>query len=229
MKKYVIIAAGGLGIRMKSEIPKQFICISGKPILMRTLEAFKNYDILINIILVLPEEQKSYWKNLCELYNFNIKHTLVSGGGNRFHSVKNGLAQIKEEECLIAVHDGVRPFVSKEIIEKAFKCAEKNGNAVPCTRINDSLRYVEEHSSKPINREKVFAIQTPQCFSGKILKQAYEQDFDVQFTDDATVVEKLGHKIFLTEGSSDNIKITTQKDLILAEVILEKIINPQLK
>ena len=206
---------------MLSIVPKQFLCLDGIPILIRSIEVFRKYDKNINVIVVLPEEQKNYWKDLCKKHKFIDNHILVSGGETRFQSVKNGLAYVKEEDSLIAVHDGVRPLISAGIIDKVFQCTKENGNAIPCIKLNDSLRITEKDSSKPIDRNRIFAIQTPQCFTGKILKQAYEQNFEEQFTDDATVVEKLGYRIFLTEGSSENIKITTQTDLLFAEAILK--------
>lgn len=139
MNKFVIIAAGGVGKRMVSDIPKQFLCLNGIPILMRCIEVFRNYDKKINVIIVLPSDQKNQWTELCKKHNFNETHSVISGGNTRFHSVKNGLAQIKDDSCLIAVHDGVRPLVSKEVIEKVFICAKKNGTAVPCIKGNDSL------------------------------------------------------------------------------------------
>lgn len=224
----MIIAAGGVGARMASNIPKQFLCLNGLPILMRSIKAFRNYDKKINVIVVLPSAQKKYWMDLCKKYTFNELHSVISGGETRFHSVKNGLAQIEEDHCLIAVHDGARPLVSTEIISEAFNCAEKNGTAVPCIKLNDSLRIVENNTSKPIDRNKIFAVQTPQCFNGVLLKKAYEQAFDERFTDDATVVENIGGKIFLTEGSNENIKITSRKDLVITEALLQnKTINPE--
>ena len=187
---------------------------------MRTINAFRNYDKNIGIIIVLPSDQQNQWNELCEKYNFNETHSIVSGGNTRFYSVKNGLAQINDDNCLIAVHDAVRPLVSIDIIDKAFSCAEKNGTAIPCIKINDSLRIIENDSSKPIDRNKILAVQTPQCFKGKLLKKAYEQDFDERFTDDATVVECIGNKIFFVEGNLENIKITTPFDLLLAEKML---------
>lgn len=220
MKKFVIIVAGGIGKRMKSDIPKQFLCLRGIPILMRCIDAFRDYDKNINVILVLPPDQKSNWLELCKKHNFKESFLIASGGETRFQSVKNGLMQIKEDNCLIAVHDGVRPLVSEDTIERAFDYAEKNGTAIPCININDSLRIVENDFSKPIDRNKIVAIQTPQCFKGSLLKKAYKQDFNEKFTDDATVVENIGEKIFLTKGNSENIKITTQKDMSAAEALM---------
>jgi len=207
---------------MLSDIPKQFLCLDGIPILMRTINSFRNYDKNIEIIIVLPFNQQNQWNELCEKYDFNKTHSIVSGGSTRFYSVKNGLAQITDDNCLIAVHDAVRPLVSLDIIDKAFNCAEKNGTAIPSIKINDSLRIIENDTSKPIDRNKIIAVQTPQCFNGKLLKKAYEQDFDECFTDDANVVESNGNKIFFVEGNLENIKITTPLDILVAEGILKK-------
>ena len=222
MNKNVIIAAGGSGKRMLSDIPKQFLSLDGIPILMRTITAFRNFDKNINIILVLPLDQQNQWNELCKKYNFKETHSIVSGGDTRFYSVKNGLAQITDDNCLIAIHDAVRPLVSIDVIGKAFTCAEKNGTAIPCIKINDSLRIIENDSSKSIDRNKILAVQTPQCFNAQLLKKAYEQDFEERFTDDATVVENIGNKIFLVEGNLENIKITTPLDLLIAEGILKR-------
>jgi len=208
---------------MLNDIPKQFLCIDGIPILMRTINVFRNYNKNIRIIIVLPSDQQNQWNELCKKYNFNETHSIVSGGNTRFYSVKNGLNQINDDNCLIAVHDAVRPLVSIDVIGKAFSCAEKNGTAIPFIKINDSLRIIENDLSKPIDRNKIIAVQTPQCFNGKLLKKAYEQDFDESFTDDATVVECKGNKIFLVEGNLENIKITTPFDLLLAEKMLTSI------
>jgi 2-C-methyl-D-erythritol 4-phosphate cytidylyltransferase len=221
-KKYVIIVAGGSGTRMQSDFPKQFICIGGIPILMRTIRAFYDYLKEIEIVLVLPILQIEQWKQLCGKYKFTVPHKITSGGDTRFQSVKNGLALIADNDCVIAVHDGVRPFASNKIIEESFKCAEKNGTAIPCIPINDSIRILKNGDTRPFDRTLVYAVQTPQCFNGKLIKKAYEQDYQESFTDDATVVENTGARIHIVEGSRENIKITTPLDLTIAEAFLKK-------
>lgn len=208
---------------MGTDIPKQFFCIRGIPILMHTIKAFYQYDKKINIVLMLPRKLIKNWAKLCKQYKFNIVHTIAEGGETRFHSVKNGLSQIKEQDCLIAVHDGVRPLVSIEVIKRSFDCAEEKGAAVPCIAVNDSLRMLTEKYSRTIDRNSVRAIQTPQCFHADILKKAYEQEYEDFFTDDATVIENLGGKIYLIEGNIENIKITTPLDLQIAEALMRKL------
>jgi 2-C-methyl-D-erythritol 4-phosphate cytidylyltransferase len=221
LKKYVIIVAGGSGKRMESVVAKQFICIGDVPILMRTINTFHDYLKEIEIVLALPAMHIEQWNKLCEKHKFSIPHKTVIGGETRFHSVKNGLSSIPDEDCLIAIHDGVRPFVSKKIIDDVFMCAEKNGTAIPCVHVNDSIRIMENGNTKPFDREFIYAVQTPQCFHGNMIKKAYEQDYQESFTDDATVVENTGIRIHLVEGSRENIKITTPLDLTIAVALLK--------
>lgn len=224
MKKYVIIVAGGKGLRMGGDIPKQFLPVDGSPILMRTLSQFHQYDPQMGIILVLPESQISYWKNLCVEYDFKIPYQLALGGETRFHSVKNGLALVPNDpEVCVGVHDGVRPFVSHQVIEEAYKAAAMNGAAVPAIPLVDSIRKVDlKGGNEAKNRAEYRLVQTPQVFRADLLWKAYEQDYCEEFTDDASVVERLGHKMTLTDGNRENIKITTSFDLILAEAFLRK-------
>ena len=222
MKKHVIIVAGGIGKRMMSDIPKQFLCLDGIPILIRSISAFKEYDHTINIVLVLPDEHICKWEKLCITNEFNTPYSIASAGYTRFHSVKNGLKKIEDDYSLIAIHDSVRPLVSKRVIEKIFDCAEINGSAIPYIKINDSLRIKTETSTIPFDRGLVLSIQTPQCFRSELLKKAYEQNYIESFTDDATVVEKLGEEIHLVEGDQENIKITTPKDILIAEALLRR-------
>lgn len=222
MKKYAIIVAGGKGLRMNAELPKQFIPVNGTPVLMLTINAFYRYDKQIDIILVLPASQQAYWTTLCRQYAFSVPHRIANGGETRFHSVKNGLALIPDEEdALVAVHDGVRPFVSKKTIAEAFECAANYETAVPVVDPVDSVREVTENRNKAIDREKLKLVQTPQVFKNQVLKKAYFQKYCECFTDDAGVVESIGYQIMLTEGNRENIKITTPFDLILAEAISE--------
>ena len=217
--KIAIIVAGGKGTRMQADIPKQFIEIHGKPVLMHTLEAFHRYDDSIQLMLVLPASQLNAWKKLCLKHAFLLPHQIVSGGETRYNSVLNGLAQIKTP-ALIAVHDGVRPFVSNGTIKRCFDEAEKHGSAIPVIDIVDSIRQITKTGSQSVDRTNYKLVQTPQVFDSEILKKAYEQDFSALFTDDASVVEALGLKITLVEGNRENIKITTAFDLVLAETVL---------
>jgi len=222
MKKYAIIVAGGKGLRMSAELPKQFIPVNGKPLLMLTLEAFFRYDNEIELILVLPVSQQEYWYSICRQYNFTLFHKIADGGETRFHSVKNGLMLIPDvEESLVAVHDGVRPFVSQKTISEAFDCAGKHGSAVPAVDSVDSVRQLIDNGSVTLDRTKLKMIQTPQVFKKSILKEAYLQAYNPSFTDDASVVEKCGHSIVLTEGNRENIKITTPFDLCIAEALIK--------
>jgi 2-C-methyl-D-erythritol 4-phosphate cytidylyltransferase len=217
MKKSIIITAGGIGKRMKSDIPKQFIELNGSPILMHTIKRFFDFDNKIQIIVVLPEAHISFWNGLIEKHNFNINHTIVTGGRERFYSIKNGL-QLSNGD-IIGVHDGVRPFVSLEVIDRTFTNATNLSTAIPILNLKESIRMISADDSKSVNRSIYKIVQTPQCFKSEILKKAYLQDYSVQFTDDASVVEQLGYKINLVPGNDENIKITTPMDLKLAEVL----------
>jgi 2-C-methyl-D-erythritol 4-phosphate cytidylyltransferase len=220
MKKYVIIVAGGTGVRMHSDIPKQFLNINGQPILFHTIRCFNDFLKGIPIILVLPEPYIDYWKSITKKNDFNINHQVTRGGETRFHSVKNGL-ELLGEPGLVAIHDGVRPLVSKETLQRVFLKAEKSGNAIPAITVAESMRKVGADSSEPVNRENFRLIQTPQCFHSDLIRKAYDQDFKDEFTDDASVVEALGIKINLVEGNPENIKITRPCDLKFAETLLK--------
>lgn len=219
MKKTIIIVAGGKGERMQTDIPKQFIEIHNKPILMHTIEVFYHYDTSISIIVVLPVVQINYWKELCEKHQFSISHKIAQGGETRFHSVKNGL-DLADANSLIGVHDGVRPLVSADTISRCFDSAEKFNAVVPVVDVVDSVRYADNNENYACDRTKYKLVQTPQVFEGKLLKKSYEQDFSSLFTDDASVVEAAGTKIRLVEGNRENIKITTTFDLKLANSML---------
>ena len=219
MEKYVIIVAGGSGKRMGGEVPKQFLLVAGKPVLMHTVEAFTRTSDGFRFILVLPEEHFSTWKSLCEQYNFTEPMQMVAGGKERFFSVKNALEYVPNG-ALVAVHDGVRPFVSEETINEAFKVAEKNGSAVPVIDEVDSLRRVSDGTSQAVNRAEYKRVQTPQVFQSTLLKTAYSQEFSSFFTDDASVVESISEKITLTNGNVENIKLTTPHELLLAEALV---------
>lgn len=220
MKKYVIIVAGGSGKRMNSGIPKQFLLLNGKPVLMHTIDRFFKYDSTIKIILALPSSHIEKWEQLCTQHSYKVSHVVVMGGAERFYSVSNALQEV-HEDGLVAVHDGVRPLVSIDTISRCFESADKNGNAIPCTDILESVRCVEELSNAPVDRTKYKLIQTPQIFFSGIIKNAYKQSYLSEFTDDASVVEKLGVKINLVEGNKENIKITTPLDFKIAELLLK--------
>lgn len=220
MKQNIIIVAGGKGLRMGSDLPKQFIPIKGKPVLMHTLESFYNYDSTINIVLVLPISHQEYWKELCQEYKFPIPHTIADGGETRFHSVKSGLSHVSEG--VVGVHDGVRPFASKELIKTCFEEAKKGKAIIPAIPSTDSLRHLlGGDRSEIIDRSKIVLVQTPQVFEVAVLKKAYEVEFNDTFTDDASVVESLGKEITIVRGEEANIKITTPVDLKIGELILE--------
>jgi 2-C-methyl-D-erythritol 4-phosphate cytidylyltransferase len=222
MELYVVIVAGGSGKRMGAEIPKQFLELAGRPVLMHTIERFKAFNDSIEIITVLPENQLRFWIEIQKKHSFTILHTLVKGGSNRFFSVRNGLKFVNTPG-LVAIHDGVRPFVSIDTIKRCFEAAEKTGNAIPAISPNESLRILNEQGSIPVNRFHVKQIQTPQVFNAALIKKAYLQDYSSEFTDDATVLEKTGEKINLIEGNRENIKITTPEDLLISDALLKSI------
>jgi 2-C-methyl-D-erythritol 4-phosphate cytidylyltransferase len=215
----VIIVAGGKGLRMNADIPKQFIAVSGKPVLMHTIEVFRRFDAAMSIIVVLPREQFSFWDELCRRYNFAVSYKLAEGGESRFYSVKNGL-ELVSEVSLVAVHDGVRPLVSAEAIERCFAAAEKSGAAIPVVDMVESIRQLTGNGSVAVDRAAYRVVQTPQVFDAPLLREAYDQEFSALFTDDASVVEAFGAKIQLVEGNRENIKITTAMDLKIAEALL---------
>lgn len=223
MKRYAIIVAGGKGLRMGGELPKQFIPIEGRPVLMRTLDTFHSYDPSIQIILVLPHDHQPYWHALCEEYAFDVPHRIADGGATRFHSVQNGLALVDEPEALVAVHDGVRPFVSHAVIEECYREAAAHGAVVPVVPVVETLRKLDAENatqSVTVDRSAYRLVQTPQTFSASLLRQAYEQPYRDTFTDDASVVESLGATVFLVEGNRENIKLTTPFDLTVAKALL---------
>ncbi len=215
----IIIVAGGKGLRMGSDIPKQFLMLKSRPVIMHTIRAFYDWDNNCEFIVVLPSGQQSYWQLLVSQYEFDIPVKITTGGNTRFESVKNGLQ--KSSGNIIGIHDSVRPLVSKKTIAKCFEVAESVGNAVPCIPVTDSLRVVENGKNQMIDRSKCYRIQTPQVFKRAILLKGFEQDFCEEFTDDASVIEKTGEIIKLVEGNEENIKITTPFDLKTAELFLE--------
>jgi 2-C-methyl-D-erythritol 4-phosphate cytidylyltransferase len=217
MVKHAIIVAGGSGMRMQSTTPKQFIEIGGLPILMRTIKAFYEYSQEINIIMALPADLFSRWEELVEIHQFRIPLQLVKGGSSRFESVKNGLQEV--EEGIVAIHDGVRPFVTSKIIEQCYESAEKYGSGVAAVLPKDSLRRVTENVS--LDRSQFRLMQTPQAFTSSTIKLAYASTNKKDFTDDAAVAENNGNKIYLVQGDYRNIKITTPEDVIVAQALLE--------
>ncbi len=222
MDLYVVVVAGGSGKRMGADIPKQFLSLAGRPVLMHTIERFKTFNDSIEIITVLPENQLRYWVDLQKKHSFEVPHTLVKGGLHRFISVKNGLKFVNTPS-LVAIHDGVRPFVSIDTIKRCFEVAEKLGNAVPAVSPADSLRILTDKGNMPLNRTDVKQIQTPQVFSADLIKKAYQQEYVIDFTDDATVLEKMGEKINIVEGNRENIKITNPEDLLISSALLNTI------
>ena len=224
---YVIIVAGGKGLRMGSDIPKQFLPIGGRPVLMRTLERFREYSADLQIILVLPEVQQDYWQELCRQYDFQVAYQLANGGQTRFHSVQNGLAKVPDDaEGVVGVHDGVRPFPSIEVIKNCYETARTAKAVIPVIPVVETVRHLTkcqapcEVKSVTVPRDDYRLVQTPQTFDIQLLKAANRQPYNDGFTDDASVVESYGHAITLVEGNRENIKITTPYDIIVAEAII---------
>lgn len=217
-EKFVIITAGGLGSRMRSSTPKQFLELAGKPVIMHSMQCFTMYSGSITMILVLPEEFTLEWKKLCKKHDFQLKHTVCNGGETRFHSVQNGL-KLVNDQGLVAIHDAVRPLISSTLIKECFNVASKKGNAVPALPLRDSVREISGDENRPVDRSKFRLIQTPQVFEARLIKKAYEQAYRPSFTDDATVAEAIGVQINLLNGTETNIKITTPEDLKIAEVL----------
>lgn len=218
--KYALIVAGGKGLRMGTELPKQFLPIGGKPVLMRTLETFYFYSPEIQLILVLPHNQQEYWTQLCREYHFLLPHILVDGGETRFHSVKNGLAFVTNPG-LVGVHDGVRPFVSQEVIMHCYAEASQKKAVVPVVDIVETVRHLQGKNSVTVNRDDYKLVQTPQVFDVELLKKAYNQPYSSSFTDDASVVEAFGQSVSLIAGNRENIKITTPFDLKIAAALIQ--------
>lgn len=219
-KRYVIIVAGGNGARMNSPVPKQFLKLDGKPVVMHTINKFIDTDPNIEVILVIPQDHQTIWDNLCQEFMFHKPVKIAYSGESRFQSVKNGLEHVTEYS-IVGVHDAVRPLVSSKTIIAAYKAAEMYGSAIPAVPINDSIRQIESTRNIALDRSRYCAIQTPQCFRSDIIKKAYEQDYKYTFTDDATVVEAMGEEIRLVDGNTENLKITGPKDLIVAEALMK--------
>ena len=222
MKRAVVIVAGGSGSRMGAKVPKQFLLLAGRPILMTTIDRFHSFDHTMQIIVVLPESQIDYWQGLCVDYQFVINHKIIKGGNSRFQSVANGLAAISDDVQLVAVHDGVRPLVNQNTIYQCFMSAAADGAAIPVVPAVESVRWVEDGASKALNRANIRLVQTPQVFRREVIIASYMQPYVDSFTDDASVAEAAGYAITLVEGNRENIKITTPDDLIFAEALMAR-------
>lgn len=220
---YIIIVAGGKGLRMGGDIPKQFIPIHGKPVLMRTMERFREYSASIGIILVLPKAQQDYWKELCREHGFNLEYQIADGGETRFHSVQNGLSLIPDDaEGVVGVHDGVRPFVSVDVIRRCYDTVRTAKAVIPVTPVVETLRHINaDGSGDNVLRSDYRLVQTPQTFDIQLLKRANLQPYCESFTDDASVVEGIGQQVTMVEGNRENIKLTTPFDLQVAEILCD--------
>ena len=218
MGKSALIVAGGVGKRLNSHTPKQFLILGDKPILMHTLNKFSHLD---RIYLVLPKKYFNDWKELCEKYNFDLEHVLVEGGDNRFCSVKNGLNAINSTD-IVLIHDGARPFVKKELITTLINKVSSGFGIIPVINAIDSIRLIEGDSSRAVNRDTIYHVQTPQCFIFNEIFNSYNIDYNSSFTDDASVFESKNGKIKKVIGNYNNIKITTPLDLELAQVLIKK-------
>ena len=220
MEKYVLIVAGGMGKRMQMNIPKQFIPIAGKPVLMHTISVFHDFDPKFHIVVVIPKEHIPLWKDLCTEFNFKVEHQIVQGGKERFYSVKKGLERV-DNDALVLIHDGVRPLVSRETIQRVSAEAEQKGNAIPYIDIVHSIRKIGKGKSRAVDRSRFKIIQTPQGFHSNLIKSAYARRYRKSFTDDASVIEALGYEVNLVKGNTKNMKITNSMDIQLAECFLK--------
>lgn len=227
MKKYAIIVAGGTGNRMKSDIPKQFVLLHGKPIIEYSIEAFYNYEPDLQIILVIHPDYIEYWSRLSLEYKISVPYKVVNGGETRFDSVKNGLACI-DIDGFVAIHDAARPIIDAGFIRYLFEEASICGSAIPGISLNDTIRLLENDTSRQIDRTLLRAMQTPQVFKVSELKHAYLQAYQPFFTDDASVMQSDGFQLHLTDGRPENIKITNKTDIAIAELLSEKIEHNEL-
>lgn len=219
MKRSFIITAGGIGKRMGADVPKQFLQLGGKPILMHTIEQLHQFDKVAEIILTLPEAYLDTWKDLAEEHDFHIVHTVVIGGKERFHSIQHALHFCSGD--VVAVHDGVRPLISMETLERLFEAAQHSDAVIPVVPLRESLRRKTADKTVAALRTDYLLVQTPQVFKRTLLIEAYDQEYTENFTDDASVVENMGHVIATVEGNEENIKITSPNDLLLAEALLK--------
>lgn len=220
---YVIIVAGGKGLRMGSDVPKQFLPLGGVPVLMRTISRFAGAMPRAGIILVLPESQHDYWDSLCRHHSFDVEHTVTTGGDTRFASSRNGLLAIPADaDGLVGIHDGVRPFVSEEVINRCYAAAREHGAAIPVVPVTDTLRLVgADGGGHNVRRDSYRVVQTPQVFDIALARRAFDRPYSPSFTDDASVIEASGHGVAMVDGNRENIKITTPSDLIIAESLLK--------
>jgi 2-C-methyl-D-erythritol 4-phosphate cytidylyltransferase len=225
MNIIALIMAGGSGNRMEASIPKQFLLLNGKPILMHTMERIHNFKPTIQLIVVLPSSQIELWKNLCNEHQFSLPHKIATGGATRFESVKNGLQTIENLMGIVAIHDGVRPFVSDQTLDRCIETALNKGNAIPVIKPFESIRQLNQDGNWAVNRDEFALVQTPQTFDIQTIVKAYKQDFSPNFTDDASVLEKKGLPIHLIEGNRENIKITEPIDLILAQALSYQLLH----
>ena len=216
MRKVAIIVAGGKGVRMNSDIPKQFLLLNRTPVLMHTISKFSHLD---EVILVVPKTQKEYWNSLCKTHNFNIPHTIVEGGKTRFHSVKNGLKKVNNNS-IVAIHDAVRPLISIKLINNLITETKNGVGVIPIIPVKDSIRKLEGENSIHIDRSNFYKVQTPQCFLSDEIKEAYNQEYSEEFTDDASVLESNDGKIVTILGEEKNLKLTTEEDFKIAELFL---------
>lgn len=219
MDRSTILVAGGSGRRLGGPVPKQFQTVKGRPLLMWTIEAFHRFDAEMPLIVVLPQEHFDIWKALCLGHGFLVPHEVVAGGEQRWHSVKAGLAKV-QGDGLVAVHDGVRPLVSPALIARCFEAAHQQAAAVPVVPVVPSIRETTADGSRALDRSRLLAVQTPQCFHTDLLRKAFEQPYDPTFTDEATLVERLGVRVALVEGEDNNIKVTTPMDMRMVELVL---------
>jgi 2-C-methyl-D-erythritol 4-phosphate cytidylyltransferase len=221
-RTHAIIVSGGSGKRMGTDTPKQFLLLEGVPVLVHTLSIFHSFDPSINIVLVLPPDSIEHWMALCKHYSVDIPHTIAEGGSERFYSVQNGLKSIGDSEGLVAIHDGVRPLVSRDTLRRCLEAAKLTGAAIPVLEVTDSLRFCNENKSKALNRKDYVTVQTPQCFSLSAIREAYNCSYNPIFTDDASVFEAKGASVQLVDGNLENIKITKPGDIELAEFFLRR-------
>ena len=221
MNRYAVIVAAGSGMRMGAPIPKQFLEVGGRPILMHTLNRFVAFDASIRLVVVLHPDYIEFWRSLCEKHDYSVSHSIVSGGSERFYSVQKAIQSLVDtEEAIVGIHDAVRPMVSVATLERCYATAQETGSAVPCVSVNDSMRIVDADGNRSINRSSLRIIQTPQCFRLNLLRRAFTQEYNTAFTDDASVVEALGESIELVEGNRENIKVTTPEDMHWLNLLL---------
>ena len=219
-KRFAIIVAGGSGTRMQANVPKQFLLLEGRPVLMYSIECL--HRVGADVTVVLPDIEHSHWQSLIQEYHFKVPHKISSGGLTRNRSVFNGLQTIDDNEALVAVHDAARPILKPELAEKLFEHAAHRGNAIPVVAVRESLRRINSAENKAVNRAEIFAAQTPQVFKVDLLKDAFIRNSDITFTDEASLIEAVGHTVFSIQGDRDNIKITFPEDILIASILLKK-------